>query len=544
MPRIAIYGAGVVLLCAYVSAFFLLTPLPLQDLPGHLARAVAMHDLIFHQGAQFAAIYRYQFLFVPYWLGDFLLACLVGWFGPDRASTVWSILVFLSLPAAVLFYLRNHRIDITRRSVAAILSLYLATDWSFLMGFLSYRLAVAMTLVTLSLADSFRDRSQRNCAEQIGRPAPFVARLRGCVTHFVGFAFAVAVGYLLHFTTVVFICAALGASGLLRLWLRRTRLRTEIALFAPIMLLLLWHFTVVSGYRDASDEIAAPSIWGTWSGKLARLDSPFIRYSPGTDVWMLLLFLASLCALALPRASDGGRTLDQRIRDFASPEVLEMLALAVAFLAMFFLLPMGYADAFYVDVRPLPLAIVFLMLALLLVEPRGVSAAALAPDPAAGKPILAVAIGVATLLASVNLFYLAKHLARDRAWLAQYRSVIGSIPVHGRVLPVFTVGSEGTIVPFMHVDCYVVIDRAGIEPYVFSADNGNPMKYFRYIHKPYDPHQTWYGDLPRPRIDWGAVARDYDYVLVTNPYSADRLAITTTEVNKNGAAALLAIVRR
>ena len=40
------WTGGLVVMAAYCVLFILLSPLPVQDLPGHLARAVAMNDQI------------------------------------------------------------------------------------------------------------------------------------------------------------------------------------------------------------------------------------------------------------------------------------------------------------------------------------------------------------------------------------------------------------------------------------------------------------------------------------------------------------------
>jgi hypothetical protein len=85
------------------------------------------------------------------------------------------------------------------------------------------------------------------------------------------------------------------------------------------------------------------------------------------------------------------------------------------------------------------------------------------------------------------------------------------------------------------------MDRAALEPYVFAGDNGNPMKYFRYIHRPYDPTEVWYGDIPRPPIDWNAIARDYDFLVITKPFDPAALAVPTRTMTENSSAALLAI---
>jgi hypothetical protein len=498
------WAVGIVLLAAYSTVLVALSPLPIQDLPGHLARAVVMNDLIFHAGAQFGSTFQFQWLPIPYLLGDLMLTAAVGALGPAAASAFWSVLVFLSLPCAAVFYLRVRAIASNRRALALLVSLYLATDWFFLMGFLSFRIAVAALIATLGLVEMLRRKWSR--------------------TLFAVYVAAVALGYLMHLAATVFLCTALAVTALLRLWRRTTTLRTETLLFVPLVVVLVWHFAVGHGYREPGDLIVDSYVWGTWSGKFARLGSEFFRFAPRADGLMVFVLAASVLLL----------TGAPRRRDFRNPMVLEFLALAAAFLAMYFALPIGYSEAWYVDTRPLPVVALFLLFACLALP----HAAAPAHTRRAAAPVF-----LAALLAIGNLAYLTRHFVSDRAWVARYRSVVAAIPLHGRVLPVFTYGREGAVVPFLHVDGFVTIDRAAVGPYVFAGDNGNPMKYFRYIHRPYDPRLTWYGDVPQGSVDWEAVARDYDFVILTKPYAARAVGLPTRTVAENSSAALVAITR-
>src|SRR5580692_9835635 len=75
------WRGGLVLLAAYCVMFVLLSPLPVQDFPGHLARAVALEDLLFHGGARFGGVYHFQLEWIPYLLGDLILAVGVAVLG-------------------------------------------------------------------------------------------------------------------------------------------------------------------------------------------------------------------------------------------------------------------------------------------------------------------------------------------------------------------------------------------------------------------------------------------------------------------------------
>jgi hypothetical protein len=499
--RVAPTGA-VLLVALYCVMLVLTSPVPVQDLPDHLARAAAMSDLIFHGGARFGDIYQFHLLWIPYLLGDLILMAAVALFGATGGAAFWALLVFLSFPCAALYYLRVRGIEANDRVLMLLLALYLATDWFFLMGFMSFRISVAMLIATLGLVE--------------------LLRRKGSYALFALYVTAVVLDYLMHLSPVIFLVAALGATAPLRLWLRTTSLRTEVALFIPMILVLIWHFAVGSHYREPGDPITSTWLWGTWSSKFQRIGSQFFHFAPRTD---LLLVALMACALLV-------RVGVPRWHDLRRPLVLEMLVLAVTFLAMYFVLPLGYSEAFYVDTRPLPL-VSFFFIAACLALPR--------PDPGMRQARARLAVALAALLAIGNLAYLTRHFLADQAWVTEYRALAAAIPFHGRVLTIYTHGGEGSFYPFLHTSGFVAMDRAAVEPYVFAGDNGNPMKYFRYTHLPYDPPEEWYGEIPRPRIDWRRVAADYDFLLITKPYDPRVLRVPTRPLTQNSTATLLAI---
>jgi hypothetical protein len=487
---------------AYVVVLGWLSPLSLQDYPNHLARALVMSDLLFHHGAHFGELFQYRFLAIPYILGDLILASATALFGIAGAAVLWSTLVFLSLPCAMLFYLRTTRIASEGKALLLILSVYLSTDWFFMVGFLEFRLGVAVTLVTLGIAEQVRRDPTRAL--------------------FALYAGVVALGYLTHLTTLVFTTAIVGTSALLRLSLRTTTLRTETWLLLPCVMLLVWHFGFTAAYREPDDLVENPYIWGTVYKKLTGLDAEFMRFAQRPDELMMGALALSVC-LHLGRA---------RLRHFNDPAILELLAFAGVMVALYLILPMGYAEAYFVDVRALPLAAVFAIVACLSV-PVGTAA------ERGSRPTWA--IWVAALLVLGNLAYLVKHLGADSQWLKQYRRVIAAIPQGARVLPVYTHAPDGRVVPLLHAFSFAAIDRGDIVPYLQTGDTGNPQKYVRYLHRPYAPEQTWYGNIPPTPVDWKSVACEYQFLLVTKPFDRARLALPATMVTENESASLLAL---
>jgi len=88
---------------------------------------------------------------------------------------------------------------------------------------------------------------------------------------------------------------------------------------------------------------------------------------------------------------------------------------------------------------------------------------------------------------------------------------------------------------------FAVIDRHAWIPYLFSGNRGNPMKYFRYTHRPDAPDESWYRTRLDSSVDWNYVSRRYPYLLVTKPFEPARIPIKARTVAENNAAALLAV---
>ena len=273
--------------------------------------------------------------------------------------------------------------------------------------------------------------------------------------------------------------------------------------------------------------------WGTWSRKASELLVEFARTGSRPSHLLLLLFAVSL---VWPIRHS------LRLRAFVRIPVLELLVTALAFLTLYFMLPRTYADSSFVDVRAL--VMVCLMLLLMCMH---------LPQPAApGRSFDSVpALALAGLLAAVSLADLVRHSGQDDVLLDQYREIGASVPRGARVLPIHARTAEGERFPLLHAGSYLVVDRDALIPYLFTGDRGDPMKYFRYTHRPYVPQESWYktdqrwnGGVERSYaiegrnyswrfeysqverewlplefdpVDWARVACDYDYLMVTFP---------------------------
>jgi len=202
-----------------------------------------------------------------------------------------------------------------------------------------------------------------------------------------------------------------------------------------------------------------------------------------------------------------------------------MLALSVTFLALYFALPVRTNDALYIDIRALVPAVLFLVMGLLALP---------VPNDEHPRSMAAAALPAAFLIALSNLAIIAAHFAAESAWIAGYRQIVASIPAGSRVLPV----TPKLATPFTHAGSAVVIDTGGVIPYLFSGDVGNPMKHFRYIHRPYAPAEGWYGQHAAS-VDWGQIGCAYEYLLLIKPYDPARVGVATSPVAENSSAALV-----
>lgn len=530
-PAAAVLTSGYVLLIARLTSF------PFEDLPNHLARARVLADLFFHHGAQWGGVFAFHWRLVPYLLHDLILTSLIASLGTAAGGAVFNELLLLALPCALLYYMYVNRLSSQARPLVVLISLYLATDWFFLVGFAAFRLAVALLIVCIALADALRER--------------WSTRLYGI------YLVTVFAGYLEHLTVPAFLAATLTVSATVRLSFGRTNMRTEMRLWLPVIGLLALYFAVLAGPHHA----ASPSIyaleWGTVTSKIQGLTDEFFRYGGrGYRPMMLLLAFCLLWParreLALPRR-------------LLAPEVLEQIALAVTFLGVYVVLPTTYSGAAYVDVRALPMVVLFILFGVLhltTAHSRG--------SEFARAPVLAAA----AVLAAFNLAYIGRHLEADNAWMARYRAVVAQIPRGSLVLPVFTKPGV-TILPLPHAAAFVLLDRGGSTPYLFAGNLGDPMSYFDYVKPPYAPVEQWYrlqelwDRAPvftfrtqgqsyswrfhydpdehdwRPAVlapvRWGEVPCVYRYMLVTQPYDPAYIGVPTRTVAANSSAALLAV---
>lgn len=532
-PAAGLLTAGYLVLIARLTSF------PFEDLPNHLARAKVLGDLLFHRGAQWGAIFAFHWRLVPYLLHDFVLMSLVATLGTAAGGAVFNELLVLSLPCALLYYVHANRLAPRARPLLVLVSLYLATDSFFLTGFAAFRLGLALLIVCIALADALRERwSMRLYSVYLA---------------------SVLAGYLEHLTVLAFLAATLTISAGARLIFRRTNARAEMCLALPVIVLLVLYFTVLAGPHHAASPGIYALEWGTVAGKIRGLQNEFLRY--GGRASHPLMALLAFCLLWPVR----GEIVSRRL---LAPAVLEHIALAVTFLGLYVVLPQTYSGAAYVDVRALPMIVLFILFAVLNLTPAQSRGAEFARAPA---------LAAAAALAAANLAYVGWHLEQSNAWMERYRAVVAQVPRGAPVLPVFT-HPAATVMPLPHASAFVLLDRDAFTPYLFAGNRGDPMSYFDYVKAPYAPVQQWYrlqeiwdrapvfsfesqGQSYRWRfrrdpeehdwlpailapVSWAQVACQYPYILATEPYDPAYIGVPTRTVAANSSAALLAVDRR
>jgi hypothetical protein len=246
--------------------------------------------------------------------------------------------------------------------------------------------------------------------------------------------------------------------------------------------------------------------------KIVRLDFPARRFNWPAD---LVLFALLITAALLPILSSWRRA----IRVSAEP-----LLIASALAALYLVTPPVVGGVFYADVRSLQYALLFLIIA-------GVLCAEL--DPRAGRAQLELAL----IVALANLVYVAVYMLPQNVAMEHYKALTASIPPGAKVLPIDTLPVDHYR-PFLHAGAYATSDHEALTPYIFAADNVPNMPYFEYRERPsYTPDESWYS-LNR-RVSWNEVVREYQYMLVTVPWTTEKIPVSYTVVSQNDVAALL-----
>jgi hypothetical protein len=480
-----LFGA---LLALYVVLGLALPNAPLQDLPNHLTRARIMADLLFDHGSIFGRDFVLHLAPEPYLGGDLVLSALVQWTGAEWASRLWIAASLALLPLSACFASRKEGADKLAACTAGILAFYVSTDMFFLMGFTNFQLGMACSLFAYGY---FRD------AQANGRLASYLA-----------FAALLLLGYLLHLAAPVLIIAIMSTMlGLAVIEGRETIRRALVLLLGPAIL-GVWQL-VHSGLA-----VTEQSDWGGWLAKAIHLAFAARKFERVPDY---LLFAALLGIIVVP-------LLRQRRRQERLIGRTDLLVVVVL-LGLYLIMPLAAGRAYAVDARALPYALLFLMLA---------SVRAASSTPRLRWPQLALA----SVLAVLNLGYVAAHLLPSNAAMGAYKSIAARVPRDSLVLPVDTESAQNPRTPFLHAGSFATLTTAAMTPYLFAGDQNPHIDYFQYVDRPYAPALLWYIDGDQG-VPWARVLERYQYLLITAPWDPRRIPVRYTVVASNQAAALL-----
>lgn len=485
--RLIVFTVATTLLL-YTVLWLQLSAFPFLDVPNHLARAHILSDLIFNQGRQWGDIFTYSFRPDPYWLGDMIVASLMHLAGYAVGAKLWICLVFFSLPVGAFLYARGRNLSLQATAFVVLLAVYLATDWMFLTGFLSFQCGVGLLIITLAV--------WRKKKEHAGW-AFLIISLGALAT------------YLMHFATFVFLGMAVGVVCFLDLLNKRIDLKYAASSLIPLCIVSIAHLVWNGGLALAPSS--APTTWRTPLGKLLGLATPFIRYSYVID-GILFLAVVGLCLLILFRTP--WRNLSWS----------EDLVLAVVFVLAYLALPLGSGGLYDIDNRALIPAIFFCIVW----TAQHLRASSSAP------------VALAAVIVAGNLGYIWPRISAHEHRLTRLQEVMEHVPPKSTVLPISTIPNEGRIDAFAHAGSDLIPRRGAVIPYLYGNGILTTIRYFGYKHRLYAPYVFWYTRKDEAP-DWSRIRDIYEYILITRPFDPARIGVAYTPVFENETGSLLRI---
>ncbi len=468
---------------AYTGLFLSLTSEPFTDAPNHLARAAIMGSLLFDVHSPYHGMFSVSHTFMPYMLPDLGMVLAIRVLGFNLACPVWSTLTMIVLVFAVWFYARQILTTSWAIAAAVLCSWYFATNYLFILGFFSFQWGIATAFITLGALEAWR----RN-------------KGLGWIALYAGACFACYGAHLACFAMLAAIVAAVGA---IRVLLKEQTRRRWICELIPFVVLTGYHLLLVPKHPEALDAKLEHNTVGDKFGHF--FEALFVRENYVIER-SVLVFFWGIVVVAIWFGM-------RRKVEFRTH--WQLAAICVLAAAIYFVLPFGLAGVFYVDERALP----FFYIPLMLLALRFVESA----EPRQGH-IVALIVGC-VLLAAANLGALLWFLPGQNAELAQYREAILQIPARKKVLTIYTRHRDGNTYPLRHAGSFYAVDRESYIPYLFSQENASgPAGYFSDLERIYRPPQSWY--MSRAEPDWEKVARTYDYVVITKPWSPKRIDLS------------------
>lgn len=471
---------------AFAQLGFDLGNQPLNDLPNHTARGLVIADLLFHGGKVFGNHFTLSLALEPYILGDLLLAILAELL-PACVGQVTMALCFFSLPAAAWFFARCLRLPPWSCGAFAIAATFVATDFTFVLGFVQFRLSLPLLLLALGFAWQLLQRATAGAA--------------------VGYAICVVAGYLMHLAMPVLLVPALIALLLLPV-IEQPRERRRALLSMAAGLLTLPALLVSLGTWLSTPILAGATIRLPLEQKLQaalRVLSHFDTHL----AWLLCIF---------PVVVVVARAWQDRSAQL-------MVLVAASFGIAFMVLPAGQGTTWWIDARAVPLAYLFTVFA-------GIAATEVRSGVCWLKPVVTGLLGAISLANLLSISGPLSIMDRDNATV---REVLHALPEGAAVLPIVSRAALERLQ--LHTAEFAIGDRHAFTPYLFSGDQQLPQRHFRYRARPYAPSEDWaIRSLP---VEWSRIRETWPFLLVVGRLEDVSIPNDTQVMRANAMATLL-----
>lgn len=479
MSKVSAQVLIVLCLTLYACLLMFFSPFLFHDSVNHLTRAYIIAELLTQPDPPFAQLFRFEFVFAPYILGDVILAAIYCVLPFVFGGKIWLLLCCLLTPLAMLWYARVLGLKPHSQVIVVFVGCYLGTDWFFMAGFLNYRLAIPLVFFALGALELFlKDK----------RWLRYVAYL------------LCAIGsYLMHLSGLFYLGIIVGILMLFRLVINKVSIINAVFALLPLILLSLYHVLAPSPQILAEGAL----VFRDPLNKLLAIGIMFIRFSYGVD---LLMFggLMTLFVVLVPWSY-----WTKQLRGMPG---VELLVVTVVLFVVYLVLPVQVKSIYDIDDRTLPFIFIFaLFTSLIAFESR---------DPTSlvrRKASLLLAAG----LALGNVAYLSSYMMKHQRRVVQYVEAVSNIPEGKTVFPITTIPDDGRIQMSLHLGILYTALRVGLTPYVFGREFGYAMYYFSYLRQPYNPSIFWY--LRHQPIRWDLIEKEYDYIISTLPLDASRV---------------------
>ncbi len=477
----------------YIILWWQFPHMPYHDLPNHTVRSFFIGNLL--KDSHGSEFFRFEPYFQPYILGDLIFAALLQIMSVENGAMAWMTLGFLSLPLGVLFFAKETCLKEDQKTFLLLCSMYLATNWFFLSAYANYSLGIGLVFVTVALWSRWIQSAR--------------------ILHYFLFILSIFTCYLLHLAPYFFCSIIIFCAVSYRLLTKQIATwRWFLSLFPlgalGIFYLATKHF---SAQPQPEQWIFRPLL-----EKPVQIGSMFLRFNYTFDLALFVFFVAIFLLLLVRRAD----TRDHALREYG--------VIIVSLLAAYLILPVSVGLVADIDGRALPL--LFLFFSLFVVT--------WAKTTLEKTKLFHAMIFV---LAITNLFYLGRYLSKHDRYLIDYLHALDTIPPQQTVLPIATKHDEGRIQTALHIGELYMIRQGGLTPYVFSKNTSkDQFRYFYYTNQPYMPFLFWYSrKIP---VDWDLVEKGYNYIIITKPFSRERIGLTNLERTfENDAAVVFRILK-